>query len=141
MAVKVKLVLPVTPVKPKTHCASKKKTIGSTASLRTLHKVRSAKVLEFGNSKNTRKAYKGHLDRGQRWLAATVAARREAGEGGTCSLGICTDELEKAFQKPPNKYSAMALEMFLVEKCFNQNLSSSYGDGIQGAFAKFWDKM
>ena len=49
---------------------------------------------------------------------AVVKERWENREGMTCSLGIPTDELEKAFEKPPNRYSAMALEMFLVQKCF-----------------------
>ena len=41
--------------------------------------------------------------------------RQDNGEGMMCSLGIPTDELEKAFDRPaPNRYSAMVLEMFLV---------------------------
>jgi len=76
----------------------------------------------------------GHVARGMGFLKAVVKERQENGEV-MCSLGIPTDELEKAFDKPPNRYSAMALEMFLVQKCFTDNLGSSTADGIQGGFA------
>jgi hypothetical protein len=35
----------------------------------------------------------------------------------------------------------MALELFLVQKCFTENLGKSTGDGIYGAFADYWDNM
>ena len=74
-------------------------------------------------------------------MKEVVKDRQENGEGIMCSLGIPTDELEKAFDRPPNRYSAMALEMFLVQKCFTDGLGPSTADGIHGAFAAYWDTM
>jgi hypothetical protein len=120
--------------------ARKKKSQSATSSLETLQKVRNEKVNEFSTVKNTDDAYNGHVARGMGFLKAVVKERQENGEV-MCSLGIPTDELEKAFDKPPNRYSAMALEMFLVQKCFTDNLGSSTADGIQGGFAAYWDTM
>ena len=111
------------------------------SSLTTLQKVRNEKVSEFSTVKNTDNAYNGHVARGMGFLKAVVKERRENGEGMTCSLGIPTDELEKAFDRPPNRYSAMALEMFLVQKCFTDGLGTSTADGIHGGFAAYWDTM
>jgi hypothetical protein len=119
----------------------KKKSQSATSSLKTLQKVRNEKVSEFSTVKNTDDAYNGHVARGMGFLKAVVKERRENGEGMTCSLGIPTDELEKAFDRPPNRYSAMALEMFLVQKCFTDNLGTSTADGIHGGFAAYWDTM
>jgi len=77
----------------------------------------------------------GHVARGIGFLKAVVKERKENGEEIICSLGIPTDELEKAFDRPPNRYSAMALEMFLVQKCFTDGLGYSTAVGIHGAFA------
>ena len=122
----------------------KKKSQSATSSLKTLQKVQNEKVNEFSTVKNTNNAYNGHVARGVAFLKEVVKDRQENGGGGEgimCSLGIPTDELEKAFHRPPNRYSAMALEMFLVQKCFTDGLGSSTADGIQGAFAAYWDTM
>ncbi|KAJ7508230.1 hypothetical protein B0H11DRAFT_2169261 [Mycena galericulata] len=50
-----------------------------------------------------------------------------------------TDVLEKAFDKPHNKYSAIALELFITQKCIVENLGHSTGENIHAAFAKYWD--
>ena len=48
---------------------------------------------------------------------------------------------------PPHRYpkmgdwSAVALEFFLIQKVFMEELSKSYAEEIQGAFADYWDKM
>jgi hypothetical protein len=119
----------------------KKKSRSATSSLKTLQKVRNEKVNEFSTVKNTNNAYNGHVARGVAFLKAVVKKRQENGEETMCSLGIPTDELEKAFDRPPNRYSAMALEMFLVQKCFTDGLGSSTAEGIHGAFAAYWDTM
>lgn len=77
----------------------------------------------------------GHVARGMAFLKAVVKERQENGEEMMCGLGIPTDELEKAFDKPPNRYSVMALEMFLVQKCFTDGLGESTATGIHGGFA------
>jgi len=38
---------------------------------------------------------------------------------------------ENAFDRPPNKYSATALELFLTKRCFKDHLSQSTGELIQ----------
>ena len=119
----------------------KKKSQSATSSLKTLQKVRNQKVNEFSMVKNTNNTYTGHVARGVAFLKVLVKDRQENGEGIMCSLGIPTDELEKAFDRPPNRYSAMALEVFLVQKCFTDGLGSSTADGIHGGFAAYWDTM
>ena len=93
----------------------KKKSQSATSSLKTLQKVRNQKVNEFSTVKNTDNAYNGHVARGVAFLKEVVKDRQDNGEGMMCSLGIPTDELEKAFDRPPTRYSAMALEIFLVQ--------------------------
>ncbi|EDR06825.1 uncharacterized protein LACBIDRAFT_299726 [Laccaria bicolor S238N-H82] len=126
-------------VKPKPPRASKKARVAA-ASLATLQKTRNVQVKEVTSVKNTSNAYDGHFDRGIRFLATLIEERRNNSED-ICSEGIPTDELEKAFTNPPNRYSAMAVEMFLVQKCFVQGLRKDTAYGIQGAFAKYWDTM
>ena len=110
------------------------------ADLNTLQNIRDAHLVEYGKSKNTNKAYAGHVSRGRKFLADIVAERELKGIE-ICYKGILTSELAKAFDKPPNRYSAVALEFFLVQKVFTKELSKSYAEGIQGAFADYWDKM
>src|SRR5277367_319699 len=124
-----------------TFSTHKKKSRSATSSLKTLQKLRTEKVKEFSTVKNTDNAYHGHVARGLQFLKEVVKERQENGEGIVCGLGILTAELEKAFDNPPNKYSAVALEMFLVQKCFTDGLGSSTADGIHGAFAAYWDTM
>ncbi|KAF8815376.1 hypothetical protein BYT27DRAFT_7225429 [Phlegmacium glaucopus] len=107
-------------------------------SLKTLQKVKNAKVVEFSSVKNTDSAYNGHITQGMQFLKDIVKERRENREEIVCSLGVPTDELERVFDKPPNWYSAMAIEMFMVQKCFTDGLGSSTVDGIHGAFASYW---
>ena len=102
--------------KPPAFPTSKKKNQSATSSLKTLQKVRNEKVNEFSMVKNTNNAYNGHIARGVAFLKEVVKDRQKNREGIMCSLGIPTDKLEKAFDRPPNSYSVMALEMFLVQK-------------------------
>jgi hypothetical protein len=78
--------------------------------------------------------------RGMKFLEDVIAQRRKNGED-LCIEGISTDMLEKAFDKPPNCYSALALKMLLVQKCFTENCGVSTAKGIHGAFASYWDTM
>jgi len=125
----------------KTKPAAKKKTKVTTSSLQTLQKTRTTCRNKFGWSKSTKSNYAGYIKQGKKFLADIIAERRANGEGAVCKEGINTDLLEKAFENPPNKYSAMALELFLVQKCFTENWGKSTGDGIHGAFADYWDHM
>jgi hypothetical protein len=106
--------------------------------LPSLKEMQDACLVEYGTSKNTKKAYKGHLSRGKKFLEEMVGQKKASREDGNL---INADQLAKAFDNPPNEYSAMALELFLTHKCFNEGLSVSTGQGIHGAFAKYWDEM
>ena len=110
--------------------------------LRGLQAIRKAEVLRYNSVKNTDSAYNGHRSRGRGFLKNLVA-KRERDEGdGVIDDGICTALLAKAFDNgPPNKYSALALEMFIVQKCFNEGCGKDTADGILSAFAALWDEM
>ena len=119
---------------------SERKSKTQTMDFNTLQNIRDASLLQYGKSKNTNKAYAGHVARGKKFLASIISERKAKGIE-VCDKGIPTDELAKAFENPPNRYSAVALEFFLVQKVFTEELSKSYAEGIQGAFADYWDKM
>ena len=118
---------------------SKSKTVAPATSLKKLSEVRNASLKQFGKSEKTIQAYAGHLNRGMKWLKELVAGAWE--DGIVMYEGFHVDELETAFGKPPNKASAKALELFLTEKCHDKKRSKSTGEGIHGAFARYWDTM
>ena len=110
--------------------------------LRGLQAIREAEVSRYNSVKNTKNAYNGHRSRGRGFLKNLVAKREkgEADHDGLIDDGICTAVLAKAFDDgPPNKYSALALEMFIVQKCFNEGCGKDTADGIFSAFAALWD--
>ncbi|KAJ7042105.1 hypothetical protein C8F04DRAFT_1031060 [Mycena alexandri] len=119
----------------------KAQTAASTADLgRSTREARAT----YTNAKKTTEAYEGYLARGKVFLKSCVAQRRkeEAREGWVRPEGhVDTDLLAKAFSKPPNKYSATALELFITQKCLVENLKKSTAEGIHGAYAKYWDTM
>ena len=126
-----------------------------TASLETLKKVRKKTRIEYSHAKNTRGNYDGHFSRGQKFLAELVSDI--CANGGSSKLDlpelagidgdgddlddVNVDLLEKAFDRPPNKYSVSALELFLVQKCCTEEHSPSTAAGIHGAFCDYWDNM
>jgi hypothetical protein len=120
--------------------SGKKKTLTGSARLETLTKIAHENVEKYTKVVNTDKAYDGHIDRGIRFLRREVAERRANGVA-ICEDGMSTDELEKAFDNPPNEYSAMIIEMFITEKCFNKNFGRAVAEGIHAAFCRYWDTM
>lgn len=121
-----------------------KKTKGATASLEALQKNKSTARAKYSQGQRTSTSYAGYLQRGRNFLADIVQERceKEAAEPGwVCPEGIDTDVLRKAFDNPPNKHSVYALELFLVQKCMTEGWGKSTGEGIHGAFAKYWDTM
>lgn len=121
---------------------AKKPKSDQSPSIKSLRAIQRTEVDKYTTVKNTSAAYSGHLARGRAFLAKLVAKHKENGGMDMGGEEIPIDELEKAFDTPaPNRWSAFALELFLVEKCFNENLGSSTADGIQGAFAGLWDNM
>ncbi|KAJ7149831.1 hypothetical protein C8R43DRAFT_1088159 [Mycena crocata] len=115
-----------------------------TAKLDELEKNKLKARSDFTQAPRTKGNYEGHVARGHAFLADVVAQRREKARtepGWVCPQGIDTDILAKAFQNPPNKHSAWALELFLTQKCIVEGLSKSTCDGVHGAFAHLWDNM
>ncbi|KAF8969669.1 hypothetical protein BDZ97DRAFT_1902438 [Flammula alnicola] len=108
-----------------------------------LQEIREAEVSKYNSVKNTDAAYRGHLSRAKGFLKNLVVKMKKDEELHRPSDGgICIAALEKAFDEPaPNKYSAHALEMFLVQKCFNEGCGKDTADGIHAAFAMLWDNM
>ena len=110
--------------------------------LQALQAIRKVEVSKYNSVKNTDSAYTGHRSRGRSFLKDLVAKREEDEAEGTIDDGICTAVLAKAFDNgPPNKYSALALEMFIVQKCYGEGCGESTADGISSAFAALWDFM
>ena len=110
--------------------------------LQGLQAIRKAEVSRYNTVKNTDSAYNGHRSRGRGFLKNLVAKREKDEADGPIDDGICTAVLAKAFDNGrPNKYSALALEMFIVQKCFNEGCGKDTADGIFSAFAALWDDM
>jgi hypothetical protein len=106
-----------------------------------LYRVRDAKKSLHMRSARTDKAYNGHLNRGHSFLAALVSG---SAENRGMTLGdheIDLEKLSKAFSNPPNEYSALALELFLVQKCLTEDLGKDTASGIHAAFIRHWDHM
>ena len=120
-----------------------KKTCIEPDNLKGLWGIRELEASKYNKVKNTDSAYSGQLSRGQGFLKNLIA-KREQDEinNGPNDDGISTAILEKAFDdSTPNKYSALTLEMFLVQKCFNEGCGKDTADSIHGAFASLWDNM
>ncbi|RDB17550.1 hypothetical protein Hypma_001160 [Hypsizygus marmoreus] len=115
--------------------------VAAQPTLQALNAAQAAACEEFGRPPTTRKSYNGYLARGFKFLQNLVDARREAGNGEIGDDGVDTDLLEKAFGNPPNKYSLMALEAFMTQKCFHEGKGEATANGIQSAFADYWDHM
>ena len=109
-------------------------------SLSALKQISAETREKYGKAERTRKSYSSYVQKGRAWLNESVAEHRREEKRGI-SDGIDTDTWEKAFDCPPNKYSAQALELFLTKKCLQEGLSRSTGDVIQAAFADYWDNM
>ncbi|KAJ7151417.1 hypothetical protein C8R43DRAFT_1087984 [Mycena crocata] len=115
-----------------------------TAHIDTLETSRQTARSNFTQAPRTKNQYGRYVVQGKEFLRDVVEARRKKAKeepGWVCPQGIDTDVLEKAFENPPNKHSSVALELFLTQKCFVENLGKSTADGIHGAFAKLWDTM
>ncbi|KAF8958352.1 hypothetical protein BDZ97DRAFT_1906545 [Flammula alnicola] len=108
-----------------------------------LQEICEAEVSKYNSVKNTDAAYQGHLSRAKGFLKNLVVKMKKDEElHGPSDGGICIAALEKAFDEPaPNKYLAHALEMFLIQKCFNEGCGKDTADGIHAAFAMLWDNM
>ncbi|RDB24502.1 hypothetical protein Hypma_008295 [Hypsizygus marmoreus] len=99
---------------------------------------------QFGlerSSRNVQVAFQRHFNDAGSYLAALVDRRRDNGDGGVGADGVDTDLLEKAFDFPPNKYSALALESYLIHMCFEKNRGISTAEAIVSTFTHYWFHM
>ena len=134
----------------KNKVSGKKKTRNVTTSLETLQKIKKSSRAEHGRPKRTRDNYAGYVERGKAFLRELVAERRGNVDhvdnkldslDDDIDIDIDIDLMEKAFDNPPNKYSVMVLELYLVQKCLTEKRGKSTADGIHGAFTDYWDNM
>lgn len=115
-----------------------------TAQLDVLDKNKQNARASFSQAPRTAKQYARYVEMGKEFLANVVTQRRERVEkepSWMCPQGIDTDILAEAFEKPPNKHSVFALELFLTQKCIVEGNGKSTAEGVHGAFAKHWDTM
>jgi hypothetical protein len=115
---------------------------GSEQSFLSLEEMRDLGDLnreEYGKSKCTRKQYNRYIKSGGEFLATCIKQRRAS--NAASQDGHDNDLLEKAFDKPPNKLSTVAIEWFLAQKCFKEECGESTAMAIYSAFAWHWDNM
>lgn len=120
--------------------SGKPKTLSGTTRLETLREIQESNVQKYNKVKNTDSAYTGYLKRAREFLNAQVEDRVKRGVT-LCEAGIVTADLAKAFDMPPNKYSAMAIEMYMSHKCFEEGRGKRTAEGIHAAFCRYWDEM
>ena len=130
----------------KTKVDGKKKTRNATKSLETLQKIKKSSRAEHGRPKRTRDNYAGYIEWGKAFLEDLVAERQEnvdciGDRLDSLDDDIDIDMMEKAFDNPPNKYSVMVLELYLVQKCLTEKRGKITATGIHGAFTDYWDNM
>ena len=113
--------------------ASPRKAASTTVDHAKLQELRDAGKRKWMLSANTSTAYKGHVDRGRRFLAQLITSKHASGNE-------IPQGLESALDEIPNQHSAYVLELFLTEKCFNQGLTWQTSEGISSAFIKLWDQ-
>jgi len=119
----------------------KKVTLIVKPTVQDLQSIKKANHDEHGQPKTTKKNYNGYIKRGKEFLALLVERRQAEGDAMD-SDGLDTKTLGKAFDdNRPNKYSVIALELYLTEKCFNEGHGRSTANGIHSAWAAYWDNM
>ncbi len=97
-------------------------------------------------SKNTSDAYAGYVKQAQQWVSQVINTARSAGESTLLDIDdngrpIKCKEFALVFEKPPNRHSAHALELFLVQKCVTEGNGKSTCDSIYSALKKYWEMM
>jgi hypothetical protein len=110
--------------------------------LDTLERMRRQGLKAHRRAPRTQAAYAGYVKQGSVFLCSLVVSRKAVGNAdGRLTSDMDLGLLEAALGNPPNKYSAMVLEFFLVERCLKDGLGKSTADGIHAAFNDFWNQM
>lgn len=126
---------------------SKSKAQGDLDTLGTL----AARATEEGlTSQNTNKTYRTYVAAGKEFVKELVAKKRAAQAAGTPEMAtqvpgnnenLDLNLLEKAFENPPNRLSALALEYLMVDKCVWSTCKPGTGISIYSAFKNYWEHM
>ncbi|KAG6908157.1 hypothetical protein DXG01_005918 [Tephrocybe rancida] len=92
---------------------------------------------QSGPSQRMQPVYDAHIMQAKEFLDSLVLQRRQ----DNVEDGVDTDLLAASFDEPPNKYSAMSLEYFLIHRYHRDGMSTSTALGIQQAFCHYWGSM
>ncbi len=115
-------------------------TTTAAVSLSALKHISTTACKEYGKAKSTRKSYAYYVKTGKEFLDEIVAEQLR--DADSAIDGIELKLWKEAFSDlAPNKHSANALELFLTQKCLHDEHGQSTAEGIQAAFADFWDNM
>lgn len=99
-------------------------------------------ISQYGQTPRTKGAYGGYIDRALDWLEKLIDERQKL----HVKDGIPTQELARAFESIPNRWSNYALQLHLGELCITGDpqtgkiLGKSSADGLCGAFVKYWSR-
>ena len=94
---------------------------------------------KFGKSTKTLEQYRRYIKSGREFLAVCVQQRQA--DHAEAKDDIDDELLLTAFDNPPNRHSAEALELFMVQKCLREACGGSTSVSIQAAFAWHWNNM
>ena len=107
---------------------------------RGLLQIKATNEREYGQPERTREAYECYIKSSKAFLAELVTNHHQ--DNKTREDQRETDGLEKAFDSDkPNRYSSMAVELFLTQKCLHEELGASTAGEIHAAWTAYWDKM
>jgi hypothetical protein len=123
-------------------------------SLAELDETRKSSKKQFRNVQNTDEKYLGYITQGKKFLEALVEGQRnscrvnpsecidDTGNRRTPEEAIFEiEEMARALDNPPNKYSAMIVESYIIQKCMTEGFGKSTAEGIQSAFIQHWNEM
>lgn len=128
-------------------------------SLAKLQVLGKQKTSEYLHAHNTNVKYQQQAANAQKWLAGFFAQEEEAEKGGSLTSGAVQPghgessseseslplfrdpEFRTALTGPPVKCTPTAVAMYLVYKCFEQDLKNATAVQIHAALIRQYDQM
>ena len=109
------------------------------------HQAAKLNITNYAKSQETNKAYEGYIKRGCEWLAtfaSGVADKDSAMPNSTIPKNSVDDnevltthpDFLQAFNGRPNKYTPIAIHMFMAFKSFEMDKGKSTAESIHAAF-------
>lgn len=127
-------------VKKNQEHAGKLQVVPEKPNFQHLLQIKATNEEQYGQPERTQKAYRGYIKNGKTFLTELIAKRQQDDKSEEDRQE--TDGLGEAFNaNRPNKYSAIALELFLTQKCLHEGRGTSTANGIHAAWTSYWDKM